>query len=242
MEFGRRLLATLGIGGAKVYSEPVGPVRPGEVLRGSVLIAGGDAAQRIDDLTVGLQARAMMDKGETEWDVILEFARAHVETGIDIASGERKKLDFELAVPYEAPLTRLDGTPISGMGVGLDTRLHLHGAVDAADLDPVDVEPLPAQLAVVEALRERGAELERAVLHRGPGPLGAPEDFFHQSLEYGIADRHLSLVMRADAEGCEVAVVVAGRRGPARQVRVEGADPEPGLRELLAPPVVLEGA
>ena len=66
----KRLLAGIGFGGASVETLLDSSVTvPGGSLQGTVVIAGGDVEQKVEQLTIGLQARV-------ETEVAIAFAES----------------------------------------------------------------------------------------------------------------------------------------------------------------------
>ncbi|WP_017537798.1 sporulation protein [Nocardiopsis halophila] len=236
MEF-KRLLAGLGFGGAAVRTVlREGEVRPGGVLAGTVHVEGGEVDLHIDEVTVGLQARAEMDKGEVEWDIELQLKHERVKDALELGSGARVDVPFELALPWETPLTRFRGRAIPGMGVGLYTQLHVSAAVDPEDLDPVAVAPLASQAAVLEAAEEAGLPVRRARLERGLVPGMEQRLPFYQQLCLGSAERgvDVDMVFVTGERSCRVAAERADGRGQAWRGAVDHDDPAPGVSGLTA--------
>ncbi|GAB3458460.1 hypothetical protein GCM10027570_42160 [Streptomonospora sediminis] len=238
-----RLLAGLGFGGARVDTVLASePVVPGGAVTGEVRLQGGSVTQHIEEVSLGLRARAAESRGEVEHEVELEFARACVAEGVDLGAGVQEVVPFELAVPWEAPFTRVAGRDVWGMSVGVNTRVHVAGGVDPGDFDPVSVQALDVQEAVAGALAELGCALERVGIQRGRVPdcgQGLP---FYQEFVCGVGDRYegleqLGVVFVAGERSCSVALDV-GRRGllgeaRSQLVRLDVAHDEVGVRDLV---------
>ncbi|WP_067972508.1 sporulation protein [Nocardiopsis trehalosi] len=155
------MLTRLGWGGASV--ETVlrdGPVAPGGTLHGRVHIEGGEVDQRVDRLTVGLVVRL-----EDYSDV--EFERIDVPGDPVVARGASAVRDFALRLPWDMPVTTHGDRRLKGMDVGVNTQLHIAGAVDPGDFDPFTVDPLPAQAAVLDALERLGFSFFTAAVKDG---------------------------------------------------------------------------
>lgn len=236
MEF-KRLLAGLGFGGAAVKTVlREGEVRPGGVLAGTVHVEGGEVDLHIDEVTVGLQARAEMDKGEVEWDIEMQLKHERIRDALELAEGAKVEVPFELELPWETPLTRYRGRPIRGMGVGLYTQLHVTAAVDPEDLDPVSVAPLASHTAVLDAVEAAGLPLRRARLERGTVPGVEQRLPFYQQLCFGSSERgvDVDLVFVTGEHACQVLAERRDGHGTPWRGSVDHADPAPGAAELSA--------
>jgi sporulation-control protein len=213
----KKLLASLGAGGASVETELAQTdVTPGGVVQGSVRIQGGSVEQRIEGLTVGLQARVEVERrdahgNETEYHQDVEFHREQVGGAFEIAAGAVYDVPFTLQVPWETPVTMFLGRQLTGMNVGVTTELQIARAVDKGDLDAVNVHPLPAQQALLDAFGQlgfafRSADLEKGRIHHTRQRLP-----FYQEIEFrppgqyrGLSQVELTFV----ADGDEMDVVL----------------------------------
>ncbi|MFI6575852.1 sporulation protein [Nocardiopsis sp. NPDC050513] len=215
----KRILAGIGVGGASVETTLDTPaVQPGGVVRGTVHIQAGDVEQRIDELTVGLESRVEVESGDHEYSRNVEFQRVRVGGQAVISPGQSFQVPFELHVPFEAPLTSVRGRRLFPMNVGVNTRLSLAGAVDPGDLDPVAIEPLPAQLAFLDALATIGFQFKHADLEQGRILRTRQTLPFYQEIEYYAARQYeglnaLELSFVADHHGMDVVLELDKKRG-----------------------------
>ena len=74
---------------------------------------------------------------------------------------------FGLEIPWETPVTTFAGQQLRGMNIGVTTELEIARAVDSGDLDPVNVHPLPAQQAILDAFIQLGFRFKNADMERG---------------------------------------------------------------------------
>ncbi|MEU5159435.1 sporulation protein [Streptomyces sp. NPDC020875] len=206
----RRLLGSLGVGGPSVDTvlDP-GPVLPGAILTGRVVLDGGKTDVDIDHIALELIARveAEHDGGETEG--VVAFDRCTVGGGFRLRAGERQSLPFGLTVPWETPITELYGQPL-GIVLGVRTELAVSGAKDKGDLDQLTVRPLPAQEAVLEALGQLGFAFGSADLEFGRISGTGQRLPFYQEIEltpaprYAHAMRELEVTFLANPGGMEI--------------------------------------
>ncbi|MEU6482279.1 sporulation protein [Streptomyces sp. NPDC047017] len=164
----RKLLASLGAGGASVETELHGvDVVPGGVVQGEVRIQGGSVDQQIEGLSVGLQARVEVENGDEEYKQDIEFTKVRLGGAFELRAGAVHAVPFGLEIPWETPVTMIDGQALRGMHIGVTTELAIARAVDSGDLDPVQVHPLPAQKAILDAFIQLGFRFQHADMERG---------------------------------------------------------------------------
>ncbi|MFJ3647606.1 sporulation protein [Streptomyces murinus] len=164
----KKLLASLGAGGASVETVLTEVnVVPGGVVQGEVRIQGGSVNQAIEGLSVGLQARVEVESGDEEYKQDVEFAKVRLGGAFELQAGAVHAVPFGLEIPWETPVTMIDGQELRGMHIGVTTELAIARAVDSGDLDPVHVHPLPAQQAILDAFIGLGFRFKNADMERG---------------------------------------------------------------------------
>jgi len=164
----KKLLASLGAGGASVETVLTEEnVVPGGVVQGEVRIQGGSVAQQIEGLSVGLQARVEVERDDQEIKQNIEFTQQQLGGAFEVQPGAVHSVQFGLEIPWETPITTFLGHHLTGMNVGVTTELAIARAVDSGDLDPVNVHPLPAQQAILDAFGALGFRFKNADLEKG---------------------------------------------------------------------------
>ena len=164
----KRLLASMGAGGASVETELTElNVVPGGVVQGEVRIQGGTVDQQIEGLSVGLQARVEVEGGDQEIKQDIEFTRQQLGGAVVVSAGAVHIVPFGLEIPWETPITTFAGHHLRGMHIGVTTELEIARALDSGDLDPVNVHPLPAQQAILDAFGQLGFRFHSADMERG---------------------------------------------------------------------------
>ncbi|GAA2644793.1 sporulation protein [Streptomyces vastus] len=165
----KRLLASLGAGGASVETELTEVnVVPGGVVQGEVRIQGGSVKQEIEGLSVGLQARVEVEgQNDQEFQQNMEFTKMRLGGAFELQANAVHAVPFGLEIPWETPITTIDGQPLRGMNIGVTTELEIARAVDSGDLDPISVHPLPAQQAILNAFIQLGFRFKSADMERG---------------------------------------------------------------------------
>ncbi|MEW1778599.1 sporulation protein [Streptomyces sp. NPDC086777] len=206
----KKLLASLGAGGASVETVLTEVnVVPGGVVQGEVRIQGGSVDQEIQGLSVGLQARVEVERGDEEYKQNIGFGKARLGGAFELQAGAVHAVPFGLEIPWETPVTMIDGQALRGMHIGVTTELEIARAVDSGDLDPINVHPLPAQKAILDAFiqlgfRFRNADLEKGHIRGSRQTLPFYQEVeFHPPSQYrGLNQVELSFV--ADAHAMDV--------------------------------------
>ncbi|MEU0661778.1 MULTISPECIES: sporulation protein [Streptomyces] len=164
----KKLLASLGAGGASVETVLTeANVVPGGVVQGEVRIQGGSVDQRIEGLSVGLQARVEVEGGDQEVKQDIEFIKVRLGGAFEVKAGAVHVVPFGLDIPWETPVTTIAGQHLRGMDIGVSTELEIARAVDSSDLDAINVHPLPAQQAILDAFIQLGFRFKSADMERG---------------------------------------------------------------------------
>ncbi|MEU6625577.1 sporulation protein [Streptomyces litmocidini] len=164
----KKLLASLGAGGATVETVLTEEnVVPGGVVQGEVRIQGGSVDQQIEGLSVGLQARVEVEGGDQEHKQDIEFVKVRLGGAFEVKAGAVHVVPFGLEIPWETPVTTVAGQQLRGMNIGVTTELEIARAVDSGDLDPINVHPLPAQQAILDAFIQLGFRFKSADMERG---------------------------------------------------------------------------
>ncbi|ROO89028.1 sporulation-control protein [Actinocorallia herbida] len=215
----KRMLGSLGIGGPTVDTVLHTPsCPPGGTLRGEVRVQAADYDVEFQRIGLGLVTRIEVEHGEGEATGDAEFFRADVSGGFRLAAGQRTAIPFELAVPWETPVTSFYGTPLRGMAMGVRTELAVAAGVDKGDLDAFEVTPLPSQAAVLEGFGAlgfafKGADVEYGALHGVDQRLPFYQEIeFHPPAGYRGRVDEVELTFVADPWNLTV-ILEADRRG-----------------------------
>ncbi|MGW6145114.1 sporulation protein [Streptomyces sp. NPDC055144] len=164
----KRLLASLGAGGASVETVLTEVnVVPGGVVQGEVRIQGGSVDQDIEGLSVGLQARVEVEGADQETKQDIEFTKLRLGGAFQLQANAVHAVPFGLEIPWETPVTTIDGQQLRGMNIGVTTELEIARALDSGDLDPINVHPLPSQQAILDAFIGLGFRFKSADMERG---------------------------------------------------------------------------
>ncbi|MEE1751893.1 sporulation protein [Streptomyces sp. SP18CS02] len=181
----KKLLASLGAGGASVETVLTeANVVPGGVVQGEVRVQGGSVDQRIEALSVGLQARVEVEGGDQEVKQDIEFTKVRLGGAFEVKAGAVHVVPFGLDIPWETPVTTIAGQQLHGMDIGVTTELEIARAVDSGDLDAINVHPLPAQQAILDAFIQLGFRFKSADMERGHIRGTRQQLPFYQEIEF----------------------------------------------------------
>ncbi|MCQ0022174.1 sporulation protein [Streptomyces somaliensis DSM 40738] len=208
----KKLLASLGAGGANVETVLTeSNVVPGGVVQGEVRIEGGSVAQEVQSLSLGLRARVEVESGDQEMKQDVEFGKKQIGGSFTVEAGAVHVVPFGLEIPWETPVTCIGGQQLRGMEIGVTTELAIARAVDSGDLDPINVHPLPAQQAILDAFVQLGFRFKNADMEQGHIHGTRQRLPFYQEIEFlppqhyrGLNQVELSFV----ADGREMDVVL----------------------------------
>ncbi|MGW0029491.1 sporulation protein [Streptomyces sp. NPDC003314] len=190
----KKLLASLGAGGATVETVLTEEnVVPGGVVQGEVRIQGGSVEQQIEGLSVGLQARVEVEGGDQEHKQDIEFVKVRLGGAFQVQAGAVHVVPFGLEIPWETPVTAVSGQQLRGMNIGVTTELEIARAVDSGDLDPINVHPLPAQQAILDAFLQLGFRFKSADMERGHIRGTRQKLPFYQEIEFFAPQQYRGL-------------------------------------------------
>ncbi|MFI6759581.1 sporulation protein [Micromonospora sp. NPDC050417] len=190
--------------------------RPGLLLSGQVTIVGGSEAVPVDHVVLGLVTRVEpADGGDGYVDV--EFGRVPVAGAVVLAPGECRAVTFAVPMPWELPVTVVDGRPRLNLPMDLRTEVALGRCLDRGGLSRIFVHPLPAQERILEMFGELGFTLRQVGLQQGNLP-GVEQTLpFHQKIGYWAAPLYggpfseIELTFLAGAEELQVVFVLDRR-------------------------------
>ncbi|WJV49657.1 sporulation protein [Streptomyces flavofungini] len=190
----KKLLASLGAGGASVETVLIeANVVPGGVVQGEVRIQGGNVDQQIEALSVGLQARVEVEGNDQEVKQDIEFIKQRLGGAFELKANAVHAVPFGLDIPWETPITHFAGRHLHGMNIGVTTELEIARAVDSGDLDPVNVHPLPAQQAILDAFGQLGFRFKSADMERGHIRGTRQKLPFYQEIEFFPPEQYRGL-------------------------------------------------
>jgi len=215
----KRVLGTFGVGGPSVDTVLASThCRPGEYLSGEVRIKAADYDVEIQRITLALVTRVEVEVGDHEGAGGMEFHRVDVSGPFRLPKGQDRTVPFQLAIPWETPITEVYGQHLHGMAMGVRTELAVAKAVDKGDLDPVSIVPLPSQERVLDAFAQLGFGFKSADVEYGHISGLHQQLPFYQEIEFYPPPSHQGRINEVEltfvADPASLAVVLeADKRG-----------------------------
>lgn len=162
----KNLLASIGIGGAKVDTIVNNPqLAPGETLEGVVRMQGGSVDQQVASVTLRLITHCQGE--DSSFDV--EIGHFTLTEPMLLRAGQSAEIPFAFDLPYYTPVS------VHKSASWLRTGLAVSGAVDPQDTDRLQVLPTIEMERVLQAMEGLGFRLrEVETLHSKYGRWGAP--------------------------------------------------------------------
>lgn len=178
MSFFNRMMASVGIGSAKVDTLLEKPnYYPGEEIRGVIRIQGGAVAQRIEGIDLSVMTYYMKEVNDTKMKQNVELSRVRVAPPIDMQPNEKREIGFAFQLAPNTPLS-IGRTP-----VWIKTTADIRSAMDPTDNDYIEVVATPAMSAVMQAIEMLGFRLRQAETMYAPR-LGGSQSPFVQEFEW----------------------------------------------------------
>ncbi|WP_175639561.1 sporulation protein [Metabacillus schmidteae] len=156
MSFFNKMLASVGIGSAKVDAKLSGStIRVGEKVEGIIEVKGGNIEQSIDELY--LTVNTNYEKEENDRVVHKEAVIANIKLNepFVIMPGETKTIPFTFELPLDTPIT------MGSSKVWLQTEADIKGSLDPSDRDIVIIDPHILVDKTLKALNDLGFSLRK---------------------------------------------------------------------------------
>ncbi|GAB2919681.1 sporulation protein [Micromonospora polyrhachis] len=174
----------LGATGLSVNTVLTNPsTRPGLRLPGRVVLTAGSADVPVEQVVLGLVTQVEPDD-LAAGRVLMEFHRVTVAGPFVVPAGQRRAVAFALAMPWETPITVINGLRPLTLRMGLRTEVGVDPMFDQGGMLPVYVHPLPAQERIFSALAALEFRLRQAGLQSGRLPGVAQTLPFHQKIGF----------------------------------------------------------
>ncbi|MFC5557625.1 sporulation protein [Ureibacillus thermophilus] len=157
MSFFNKMLASLGIGSAKVDTQlEKSSYSAGETVRGEVEVYGGNVEQRIHTIYFTLYTTYIKEIDDRKVTVPYAFYKFKISDPFTIQANEVKIIPFSFKLPVDTPLT------IGSTRVWVKTELDIQSGVDSTDKDYMEVRPSRLASRVLEAVQNLGFRLRKA--------------------------------------------------------------------------------
>lgn len=178
MSLFNKVLASIGIGNAQVDTQlEKSTYTAGEVLRGRVVIQGGNVAQEIGQINLALKTKYLKEVNDSKFHQDGTICSFVISESFTVEAGERKEIPFDFRLPFLTPITA--GQSKVWLYTGLDISL----AFDPTDEDYIRVNPSPLVSSVLNAVESLGFRLNSVENEKPSHKLGTNAAFI-QEFEY----------------------------------------------------------
>lgn len=164
MSFVNKLLASVGIGSAKVDTKiHRTQLVPGEKVDGVVQIRGGNVEQSIDEIYLSLYTTYERERDDKKVKIQTEIDRYRLTHSLAIQPNEVKEVPFSFVLPLDTPVT------IGKTKVWVHTGLDIKNALDPVDHDYISIAPTPLMQVLMNSLSSLGFRLRNADCEQAKG-------------------------------------------------------------------------
>lgn len=209
MSFFNRMMASVGIGNAKVDTRlDNAQLRQGDDVSGTVYIQGGSVEQAVSNIYIQIVTEYIQERDDRKTSHSCILANFKVADAFTIGVNEKKEIPFSFPLPLETPLT------VGRHPVWLRTGLDIEMAVDPTDNDFVQVLPHPYTEMVLEAAGSLGFRLKSALCEASRLGRNVPfvqEIEFYPGASYGGRMKELELIFFPRPGALDVLVEVDRR-------------------------------
>ncbi|WP_438445846.1 sporulation protein [Gorillibacterium sp. sgz5001074] len=210
MSFFNRMLASIGIGGAKVDTRlEDSRYQPGDEVRGAVYVRGGGIAQEIEGIYLHLLTTYIRERDDRKVTYTEAIAKFRVTGALRLQPNEELEIPFAFTLPDYTPST------FDRVRVWIKTGLDIANTVDPGDEDYIEVLPHPHAGMVLEAIESLGFRIRKVENEYAPRygrgvPFIQEFEFVPGGPYYGHLDE-LEATFFPDAGGVEVLLEVDRR-------------------------------
>ncbi|WP_405131747.1 sporulation protein [Paenibacillus sp. FSL H8-0317] len=163
MSFFKKMLASVGVGAAKVNTELHTPeVTPGGIISGVVYIEGGDVEQNVDRIYLSIKTHYIREHDDRKVKETAVIAKYLLTEGFTLQPGAKLEKDFSFDLPENLPIT------LHRAEVWVETGLDISSAVDPSDRDRLHVVPSKDMNTVLDAIDILGFKLREVTNDYAP--------------------------------------------------------------------------
>ncbi|RUL57096.1 MULTISPECIES: sporulation protein [Lysinibacillus] len=157
MSFFNKMLASIGIGAAKVDTKlEKSSYTAGEQIRGEVEIYGGNVEQQIDAIYLTLYTTYIKEIDDNKITAKAPIEKYKVSEPFTIGVNETKIIPFSFTIPVEVPIT------VGRTQVWVATELDIRSGVDSQDKDYIEIRPSKIAAKIFDEISALGFRLRQA--------------------------------------------------------------------------------
>lgn len=157
MSFFNKMLASIGIGSAKVDTKlEKSSYVAGETIRGEVEVYGGNIEQQIDAIYLTLYTTYIKEIDDHKVTAKAPVQNFRVNEPFVINANETKIIPFSFRIPHDVPIT------VGKTQVWVATELDIRSGVDSDDKDYIEIRPSHIASKVLDEVQQLGFRLRKA--------------------------------------------------------------------------------
>lgn len=175
MSFFNKVLASVGVGGAKVDTKlEKSEFTAGEIMQGVVEVVGGNLEQQIDAIYLTVNTTYIRESNDRKYTDVAAFQKYKVTEPFTIGANEKKKIPFSLTLPEDAPVT------YGSTRVWISTGLDIKNSIDPTDKDYINVRPTRIAAHILEAIEQLGFKIIKVECEKASHKLGSRYPFVQE--------------------------------------------------------------
>ncbi|MFK2824134.1 sporulation protein [Bacillus sp. B190/17] len=175
MSFFNKILASIGIGGAKVDTKlEKSEYTAGEMIRGQVEIYGGSTEQQIDSIYLTVYTTFIRETDDRKHTDYAAVKHHKLNEPFKIGANETKSIPFSMELPIDTPIT------YGNTRVWVATGLDIKNAADPGDKDYIEVRPTNMAAAILEEVEQLGFRLRQVECEQASKRLGSRYPFIQE--------------------------------------------------------------
>lgn len=175
MSFFNKVLASIGVGGAKVDTKlEKSEYTAGETMQGVVEIIGGSIEQQIDAIYLTVNTTYIREANDRKYTDVAAIQKYKVTEPFTIAANEKKVIPFSMNLPVDTPIT------YGSTRVWVSTGLDIKNSVDPTDKDYITVRPTRLAGHILEAVEQLGFKIRKVECEKASYKLGSRYPFVQE--------------------------------------------------------------
>ncbi|SDN63086.1 sporulation-control protein [Psychrobacillus sp. OK028] len=175
MSFFNKVLASIGVGGAKVDTKlEKSEFTAGEKMQGVVEVIGGNLEQQIDAIYLTVNTTYIRESNDRKHTDVAAIQKYKVIEPFTIGANEKKVIPFSMTLPEDTPVT------YGSTRVWVSTGLDIKNSVDPTDKDYITVRPTRLAGVILEAVEQLGFKLRKVECEKASYKLGSRYPFVQE--------------------------------------------------------------
>ncbi|RHW38634.1 sporulation protein SpoOM [Lysinibacillus yapensis] len=157
MSFFNKMLASIGVGSAKVDTKlEKSSYAAGETIQGEVEVYGGNVEQQIDAIYLTLYTTYIKELDDHKYTAKAPIQKFKVSDPFVVNANETKIIPFSFKIPVDVPIT------VGNTQVWVATELDIRSGADSQDKDYIEIRPSKIAERILEEVQQLGFRLRKA--------------------------------------------------------------------------------